>query len=57
MLSALLGIMNFLLACGLAGILIAIGAIALLGFLLKQIVINIYYTIHTRKKSNGGDNR
>lgn len=56
MISALLGIMNFLLACGLAGILIAIGAIALLGFLLKQIVVNIYYTIHTRKKSKGGDN-
>ena len=54
MISALLSIIQVFLACGLAGVLIIIGVVALLCFILKQVMVNIYYARH-HKKNKGGD--
>lgn len=48
-------ILKILLGMGLAGILIIIGLIAIAIWLVKRIIVELYYAIHHSKKNKGGD--
>lgn len=49
----LLYILDILLGFGLAGILIIIGAIAVIMHVIKSIIARIYFAIHMRKPKGG----
>ena len=53
MLTALFTIIEILLAMGLAGILIIIGALAVIFWLIKRIIVEIYYAVHHSKRKGG----
>ena len=53
MISTLFAIIKILLAMGLAGILIIIGALSVIFWLIKRIIVEIYYAIHHSKRKGG----
>jgi len=55
MITALFAIIKILLGAGLAGILMIIGIIAAITWLIKRIIVEIYYAIHHSKQRKGGD--
>lgn len=55
MFGVLISIIKILLGLGLAGIFIVIGIIAAVSWLIRQIIVNVYYAIHTHKKKGGDE--
>lgn len=56
MFTILFAIIKILLGMGLAGILIIIGLLAMATWLIKAIIVRVYYAIH-HAKLKGGDNQ
>ena len=55
MITALFAIIKILLGAGLAGILMIIGIIAAITWLIKRIIVEIYYVIHHSKRKGGDE--